>query len=389
LPSYADLLRQAEGNAPRLIEAEAAVGVAEGLATQAAALPNPQLSVESEGFRASDSFRDASPLQNTISISETIEVGGKRGTRIAAERANVDATRISYANARMEFAYELAVAYATAEAEQARAQLQADAQAQAEDDVRAARALVGAGKESDLRALQAQAAASAARADAEGARAAAAEALLRISTMVGVAQPYTTIGHSLMDRATQLKTQAVGPTKVPPSVQAAEAERDAAEKRVEAERRRAISDLTLSVGNRRLPGVEGQAWVAGVSVALPIFDRNRGAVAVRRSELAAAEARLNATRLEAGANWRSALAQAQAAQNRLAASDETAAAASEAYRLTRIGYDAGRTSLLELLTTRRAQIDAQLRAVDARLARIQAEARLARLSGRTPFGEQP
>jgi cobalt-zinc-cadmium efflux system outer membrane protein len=61
-------------------------------------------------------------------------------------------------------------------------------------------------------------------------------------------------------------------------------------------------------------------------------------------------------------------------------------AAEETYRLTRTGYDAGRTPLIELLTARRNLTDAQLRLLDARVARIRAEATLARLSGRIPFG---
>jgi cobalt-zinc-cadmium efflux system outer membrane protein len=166
----------------------------------------------------------------------------------------------------------------------------------------------------------------------------------------------------------------------------AQAERDAAARRLDVERKRAISDLTVSLGSRRLAGEDVNALVAGVSVALPIFDRNRGGIAARVAELSSTEARLDAARLEAAANWRAAVFQAHAADKRLAASEETETTALEAYHLSRIGYDAGRTPLIELLATRRGLIDAQLRSVDARLARIQAEATLARLSGRIPFG---
>ena len=61
-------------------------------------------------------------------------------------------------------------------------------------------------------------------------------------------------------------------------------------------------------------------------------------------------------------------------------------AAEEAYRLSRIGFEAGRISQLELRSSRAALIAARNAAVDARLARVRAEIDLARLQGRAPFG---
>ncbi len=62
-------------------------------------------------------------------------------------------------------------------------------------------------------------------------------------------------------------------------------------------------------------------------------------------------------------------------------------AAAEAYRLGRIGYDAGKTSLLELLVLRRSLTDAKLLTIDARLAKVRALATLARIDGRFAFGD--
>jgi outer membrane protein, heavy metal efflux system len=387
LPAFIDLLRLAESSAPRLIEGAANAQAAQGLAYQAAAFPNPQLSVQSENFGGSGSFNRLSPVQNTVSLSEVLEIGGKRRSRIAAGQADLEAARLSYTQVKADFAHDLAIAYAAAEAAQARADLAAEELARAEEDLRIAGALVDSGKESDLRALQAQATVTGARADLEAARANAAEALTRVSSLVGVPQPYTGIGPSLLKLAPTLKVPSPEAPQVAPSILAAQAERDAAARRVDVERKRAISDLTVSVGSRRLAGEDASALVAGVSVTLPIFDRNRGAVAARTAQLSAADARLNAARLEADANWRAAVSQARAADNRLRASEETESAAREAYRLSRFGYDAGRTPLIELLATRRGLIDAQMRSLEARLARIQAEATLARLAGRIPFGE--
>jgi cobalt-zinc-cadmium efflux system outer membrane protein len=129
--------------------------------------------------------------------------------------------------------------------------------------------------------------------------------------------------------------------------------------------------------------------VGGLSVPLPLFDKNRGNITAALGQFSAAEARLNAARLEAENGYRAAQAQASAANARVAASTQAQAAAEEAYRLARIGYDAGRTPLVELLIARRNLTTSQSAALDARLARLNAEAALARLSGRIPFGETP
>ena len=93
LPPFPELLRESERLSPRLLEGEANVQAAEGLARQSAALPNPIVSYESENFGGSNNFARISPIQNTVSLSETIEIGGKRGARIAAGAANAEAAK--------------------------------------------------------------------------------------------------------------------------------------------------------------------------------------------------------------------------------------------------------------------------------------------------------
>jgi cobalt-zinc-cadmium efflux system outer membrane protein len=385
-PSYADLLRQAQGQAPRLGESAANVRAAKGLAQQAGALPNPILGLEVEDIGRRDR-ENISQRQSTLSVSQALELGGKRAARIAAGGADVTAAEARDRQAQADFAYDLATAYAAAEAAQRRVALLADDLGRAREDLRAARALVEAGREAELRSMQAQAAATGAEADLQAAQADAAEALARLSGLAGAPEPFTRIDVSLLNVAAGLPT---APAQLPagtPALAVAQAEREAAARRIRVERSRAIPDLTLSVGGRRFEDNGDTAIVAGVSAPLPLFDRNRGAVAAATAQLSAAEARLNGARLEAEASWRAAAAQTSAGDARLKAAAAGETAAGEAYRLARVGYEAGRTSLLELSGARRALVEAQTRLVEAQLARIRAEAVLARLAGRTPFGE--
>jgi cobalt-zinc-cadmium efflux system outer membrane protein len=386
-PPYSALLRQAEMTAPRLAESEANIRAAEGARIQAAVRPNPSVALDAENIGRGVSYNGLSQEQTTLSVSQPLEIGGQRAARIGAAGAALETARAERERTRADFAYDLAVAYVTAELAGKRAALAMESLARAQEDERAAQALVNAGREADLRTVQANAATTAAEADLESARADAAEALVRLSGLVGVPEPFSGVSQSLLDRAVALPRPAMTPMIASPALRAAEAARAAAAQRVAVERSRAIPDVTVSLGFRRFAGENAKGVIAGVSVPLPLFNDNRGNVASAEGELAAAAARVNAAQLNTEADFRSASVQALAAERRLAAVDQAEQAAGEAYRLARIGYDAGRTPLVELLAARRNLTDAQLRSLDARGARVRAEASLARLTGRVPFGE--
>jgi cobalt-zinc-cadmium efflux system outer membrane protein len=387
-PAFPELFRQAEQAAPRLRALEADVDAARGRARQASAWPNPFLGVDIEDVSGSGAYRGSSRSQTTVSLSEPLEIAGQRGARKAAGAAGVRSAESQRLLARLDFAYDLAVAYAQAEAAQIRVTVLTEGLGRAQEDLRSARAMVNAGKEADLRAVQADAAAAAAQADLDGAHADSIGALARLSSLAGSDRTFTGVTESLLRGTTPPPgALAIGELQDTPAVRAAMAERDVAEKRLIVERKRAIPTPAISVGTRKYNAEDAHAWVFGISVPLPLLNLNRGEIAAASAELRAAEARESATRLEVQAEARGAVAQLQAADSRRLAADQAETAAREAYRLARIAYEAGRSPLMELLTSRRVLSESQSRALDARVARVAAQAALARLAGQTPFVE--
>jgi outer membrane protein, heavy metal efflux system len=388
-PPFAGLFQQAQMMAPRLAESLANIRAAEGRALQAGLRPNPSASFEAENLGVKGGSGTLAEVQLTLALAQPIELGGKRAARVAAGQAGIEAATARNRQIVVDYGYDLALAYVAAEAAQARILLFEEAVAAAQEDLRAARALVDAGREADLRSVQAQAAATTAQADLEVARADAQAAFAQLSSVAGVPIPFTGVATSLLPLAGQLSLPTGEPPVASPAVLAAEAEREAALRRIEVERTRAVPDITPSLGIRRLTGSDETVFVAGVSVAIRLFDRNQGNVAAATAELAGSDARLTAARLEVLNGWRSAAALARAADARVTASEQAQMASDEAYRLARVGYEAGRTPLLEVLLTRRNLTLAQAATIEARLARIRAEAQLDRLSARIPFGAGP
>lgn len=385
-PSYSALLKQAQGSAPHLLEQAANVRAAQAQVRQASAWLNPTLSATYENLGAPESG-GVSQRQDTYALTQTFELGGKRSARIEAEQHRAAVTGILERQTRLAFAGELALAYAGAEAMQQRRTVGEAELARANDDLRAAQALVKAGREAELRRTQARASVSAAQAALQSATANATEALEHLSALVGAPEPFTHIDHPFLATVKVLGTAPDWSPEQAPALAAASAERDALAAQVKVEEKRWIPDLGVSVGMRRFGWTNDKAATIGLSANIPLFDRNRNGVEAARERAAGAAMRVEAARLDVVASRRSALAQATAAEQRLKATEEGEAAALEAYRLGRVGYDAGKTPLLELLAIRRALSEAQERTIDARLARVRALAALSMAEGRLVFGE--
>lgn len=387
-PSLAALLQQSQGIAPQLLEQAANVRAADADARQARAWLNPTLGVTAENLRA-PKMDGVSQRQDTYTLTQVFEIGGKRSARIEAEQLKANAVGVRGRQTRVAFFNDLAVTYATAEAMQQRKAV-ADAElARAQDDLRAAEALVKAGREAELRVAQARASVAAAQASVQATIADATEALERLSALAGSNEPYTAIPHPFLN-------QAVAPTRVmgwtpdqAPSLASVRAEREAVDAQVRVEEKRWIPDLGVSVGTRKFGWTDERAATLGVTINIPLFDRNQNGVAAARERANAAAARVDAARLDAQAMHRAAQAQVTATDKRLLAAEQGEAAAVEAYRLGRIGYDAGKTPLVELLVIRRALSDAQTQTIEARLARVRALASLSTAEGRIAFGETP
>ncbi|UPG94299.1 TolC family protein [Luteibacter aegosomatissinici] len=380
-PAYRTLLQQSLERAPLLLEQSALVDAARGDARQARAWQNPTIDVLDENLSA-PAPGGVSQQQITYSLTVPLELG-KRGARIAAGERGVDAAQARQRQAEVDFSARLAETYAVAEASVRRHDLAMEDVARARDDLRAATALVSSGREASLRQAQAQAGVSGAQAVEAAAKADAIEALERLAALVGAPESYTAIPTSLLD-APATPVAGEGDSL---AVATAEAERAAQIAQVKVEQRKRLPDFGVTAGTRRFGGYNGSGLVVGISATVPLFDQNRGGIAAAQARLDAADARLAAARLDSTAAQRAAAAQVAASADRLSAAEGGEAAAAEAYRLGRVGYEAGRTPLLELLITRRALTDARLATVDARLARVRALAEFARANGRIAFGE--
>lgn len=380
-PSFPALLARLD-QTPASQEAEALSEAAEARVRQARVRPNPTLGLDASNVFGSGPYRGFDNAETTLSFSQDLELWGRRTARINAARADAGTAALQRDLAVLNAAGRLAQVYAEAEAAQRRAVLAEDSLSLTIADARAALILVEQGREPLLRGIQGESEAAAARASRDEAVAERDAAFARLTAVAMLPSPVTGIDVSLLDRS---PAAAFAGSADPTTVRVAQAERTAAERRIDVERIRTRPDITASVGVRRYEMEDATALTFGVSMPLPLFDRNRGNIEAAQADFRAADARLASARQEAQADRAAAQARLAASVSRVSAADAGVGSAEEAYRLSRIGFDAGRISQLELRVTRAALISARTTAVDARLARVRAEIELARLDGRAPF----
>jgi outer membrane protein, heavy metal efflux system len=382
VPSFGVLLRQGLTQAPILLEQAANIRAASANIQQAKAYLNPSISGLSENLNSNADY-----IQHTVMLTQPFELGGKRAARIEARSKDLAVVEARDREVQVIYSAELASAYAAAEAMSARMKVAKDDISRANDDLNAAKALVEAGREARLRVSQAQANLSAAEAAAQAAQANYVEAMERLSALAGSTSTYTGLSNSFSERAIAESHSNNNALDISPSIRRAQAEHEALLSQITVEEKRAIPNIDISAGVRKFEGIGGQAFIIGFGSAIPVFDLNKGNIAAASERAVAAEARLNATKLEVGANQRAATAQVNASENRLNAARAGERAATEAYQLAKSGYESGKTPLIELLFIRKALTDAKLTTIDANFNLVKSLATLAAAQGRIAFGE--
>lgn len=368
-------LAQAHENSPLLRASQASLTAAEARARQAGVSPNPELEVEVENALGTGRYGSFGGTELTVALGQRFERGGKRSARQALAQAEVDLANANLARARADVIRDVRTAYAEAISADERLVLSRDTGARAEELARTARLMVETGREPPLRQLRAEAALAEARAAAQQATAAAEQARRALASLIGISDE----GLDLDGPVTAAIASPASTDGAPIAIRIAEAERRVAEARIDMERSAAVADITARAGVRGFNDTNDVALVGGITLPLTIRDRNRAGVEAARADLLAAEARAAQTRLDAVREARDAQALLTAAEGRLKSLEGAGLAqAEEAVRVARMGYGAGKFSLLDVLDAQAALNTARTSIIEARRDRARAIAALER-----------
>lgn len=369
-------LERARSRAPAALAAQERVDEARGALLAASPLLRDNPVVEgSFGPRTPLAGPGARSYDLELGLSQTVELGGKRGARLAVAHAQVaraEAEREAALRAHLGAVAErfLGALHARARVELGEARLQTARTLRSATERRLA-----AGESAALEANAARIEAVEAEAELLAARADEAALLNALRGLLGVARgDALVLRGTLRDVVLAADTDVLeGPTAAPPGVRAREAELAEAQ----GERRVGTSAAWPDVGlGVRYEREEGDQVVLGVlSVPLPVFERGQGARASAAARARRAAVELDAAR--ATADLEVASVRERYARTREAAAlyeREALPALTENERLVQRALEVGELGLAELLVWRRTAADTReaylRRLLDAASARV-------------------
>jgi len=370
-------LQTAFANNPDLAAAQWDIEIAAGGRQQAGLIPNPVASWDAE-----DTRRDT--RTTTFKLSQTLELGGKRGARIDVATSAQDAAALALEQRRNTLRAEVIEGYYGALRAQERLDLAQRSLALAERGLVVANGRVTAGKSSPVEATRAQVQLSEIRLELNRAHMGLTDAYRRLAASTGSAatdfQAVATPSHSTppLPSATHLLARLDQTAEL----RLAELQIVQNEASVGLEKAQRIPDLDVSIGSQYDASVRERVNLVGVSMPIPLFNRNQGNVlaATRRADQArdqrnAAELRLRTETRQALDLWQTANSEVRAFNQQI-----LPAAQSAVDSATR-GFEMGKFSFLDVLDAQRTLIAARTQYLAATAQATDAWLRIERIYG--------
>ncbi|NWN48449.1 TolC family protein [Pseudomonas sp. MAFF 301514] len=370
-------LQTAFANNPDLAAAQWDIDIAQGDRQQAGLLPNPVLSLDAEDTRRNS-------RTTSIKLSQTLELGGKRGARIDVASRAQDAASLTLEQRRNALRADVIDNYYGALRAQERLDLAQRSMAVAERGLGVANGRVTAGKASPVEATRAQVQLSEMRLELNRAQVGLTDAYRRLAASTGSAgadsQAVATPSQSTppLPPLAQLLTRLEQTTEL----RLAELNILQTEASVGLEKAQRIPDLDVSIGSQYDASVRERVNLVGVSMPIPLFNRNQGNVLAATRRADQARDLRNATELRLRTETRQALDLWQTANTEVRAfNQQILPAAQSAVDSATRGFEMGKFSFLDVLDAQRTLIAARTQYLTATAQATDAWVRIERIYG--------
>ncbi len=364
--TFEEALRRALEEHPRLKAASLGIEAADGRLQQAGLRPNPELGVDLENF--SGGLPGFEESETSIQLSQRFETGGKRGARIAVAEAGRALTGRDLEAARLDLVRDVRSDFALGISAQRRLDLADETLAIAREVAATAQKKVEAGALPLVEATRARVAISTAEIERERARALVRVALERLAlNWGGGSVPQRIEGDLDSLAAVPTLESLVAQLSANPDLARWTNVADFHKARVRLERSQRTPDLSVGGGYRHFAADDNGALLLGLSLDLPLRNKNQGAVREATAELGRASFELEAARRLLTRNLRDQTARVQIAQAEVRGLRRNVLpGAQEVFEGVRQGYEQGRFTYLDVLEARRslAQVrDAEIAAL--------------------------
>jgi cobalt-zinc-cadmium efflux system outer membrane protein len=347
-------LEMAESLQPQLAEARAMVEAAEGRARQAGAFPNPEAIVGANQQPLSGNAPNE--REYVAGVGQTIPLSKRLSKARQAELLDREVRARGLEVKRRDIRKRVHSAFATALYQEKAYQAQNEIRQNAEKAVAAtqARVEVGDAVKEDLARVEMEL--SRAKVELQRAQSLREQALVALASAMGDAALTVKSLEGTLDATFEIPTLESLAANLASQPESALAETDirARTARVDVAKAERIPDVKVELLYHRLEASSANTFDVGLSVPLPLFNRNQGKLREARAEVAAAEARSRMTQNELTTRLREsylqltgALASSRTLKTEILGKADTVLKTAEAR------YAAGDISLTEILPVRR------------------------------------
>ena len=263
----------------------------EAAVMQAGLPPNPEIEVEVENFGGSNGFSGFGGSETTIAIGQTILLGGKLRKRVELARLGRDLAGWDYEVARVDALTRVAGDFVATLSAQERLTLARESQELAQRIFSAIGQRVEAGKVSPVERTKARVEFAQARLAHQRAERQLQAARYRLAANWGSTSPrFARAAGDLAEVRMPPPAQGlVERIEHNPDLARWTTEMAARRAAIDLARAEAVGDVTLFAGPKLLEGADETAFMAGMAIPIPLFDRNQGGILEARIRQAQTE----------------------------------------------------------------------------------------------------
>lgn len=357
---------------------------------QAGLPPNPEIGGEVENFNGTSGFDGFGAAEVTFGLSQLVELGGDRWRRKQVAAGERDLAGWDYETVRLDVLTETTQAFTAALAAQERVNLSDTLREQAEQFYETVLARVDAGKVSALEERRARVVLTMARLDYTRSIRERLRARSHLASMWGSREePQFNSAQGELDAVAEVPVIEMLTDFIERNPDVARWRDEMALRRADValEKAARIPDPIIGVGSRRLRDLGANALTAGISIPLPLFNRNQGAIREAEYRIKEAEEARRAAEVLAHRMLIDAYQRLSAAHEEVAAlRDEVLPAAQESFTAAQAGYQEGKFDFLTVLDAQRTFFEAMNQYIDALETYHITRAEVERLIG-TPLSE--
>lgn len=362
------LLERAIANSPQLQSFEAARTATLGERQQAGLWQNPELGLEAENVAGNGPYKSFNSAEATYSVSQLIEIGGKRSARVGVATHAVDLAERDIQSARLDLIRDVTEAFNIAVAAGEEVKLAEEQAGLADDMLKTVITRVNAAREPLIQKSKASVALATSRVALEKARRDQLTAQNLLANLTGSSEPIGSLDASGF-------YSAVEPTSVADIKEALSRNPDLARWKsaiaksaasLDLEEANAIPDPRISAGFRDFRETNNNAFVIGLSIPIPLLNQNQGNIAKARADVTKTARDQRASELVlSSALTKSLQAQQGAYAQAVTLQDNILPDAKQAYALSKQGYQSGKSAYLDVLDAQRTLTEARFQYVEA------------------------